>query len=523
MPQARLTKDELLRLNLSEKLILFYRKYPVRAAKDLLGVELTWFQRKALRGLWFKKNNLLLMSRGIGKTWLLALFAVLYAMLYPGVMIGVITPSYKQTEFLFDKISDFYEESPYLRASVNGKIQRTTFKALTKFHNRSFIEGLPLGTGQKIRGRRYNIILIDEYAQVSEDIVKTVVRPMMNVKKKGIENKYIISSTAYYTWNHFYLQYLLYSLMSVKNPDLYGLHEYTFEDLQMMDEKPFELDEDVYEMMRMDTTEEIYDMENRCKFPVENVGFFSMRLIDSCTPKRTIDTQECPIELFGDPLCNYTMGIDAARVAGGDNFAISVIKMKNGIKQVVFVKTLNGKTYQTMISWIRRVLLQFPNITRIYVDAAGGGTTIKDLLTQPFETEDGAILMPILDIDDKEHENKVGMKMLRMVNFTRPVVNDLYVRLKADMQHKTIEFPLDLRRSANEDLEQAGQEILSTKRELLVLQAEGKGNYYTFDVPNQFKKDRATALALAVQAANHILDNVEEEVGAELATGDWIR
>ena len=99
MTYVRLAKDEQYKLSDSERLILFYRYHPVIAAKDLLGVELSWYQRKVLRSLWFKKNNLILMSRGIGKTWLLALFAVLYAMLYPKVKIGILTPSFKQTDF----------------------------------------------------------------------------------------------------------------------------------------------------------------------------------------------------------------------------------------------------------------------------------------------------------------------------------------------------------------------------------------------------------------------------------------
>ena len=102
--KARLTKKERTNLTNHEKLIFFYRKYPIRAAKDLMHVDLVWFQRKTLRSLWTKKYNLLLMSRGIGKTWLLALFAILYAMLYPGVHIGVITPSFHKTAPLFKKI-----------------------------------------------------------------------------------------------------------------------------------------------------------------------------------------------------------------------------------------------------------------------------------------------------------------------------------------------------------------------------------------------------------------------------------
>ena len=85
MASIKLTKDEELKLTTAEELIFFYRANPCQAAKDLLDIELTWFQRKILKSLWKRKYVMLLLGRGIGKTWITALFAVLYALLYPGV------------------------------------------------------------------------------------------------------------------------------------------------------------------------------------------------------------------------------------------------------------------------------------------------------------------------------------------------------------------------------------------------------------------------------------------------------
>jgi hypothetical protein len=521
MSFVRLTKQEEYRLTPSEKLVLFYRAHPVEACKDLLGIELIWIQRIMLRSMWTNKYILLLLSRGIGKTYLMAVFCALYAMLYPGVMIGVIAPTFKQTEFFFDKLVDIHENSPYLRACC-PKIQRTSYKCLARFNNGAFIEGLPLGTGQSVRGRRYNIIVIDEYASVDEDIINSVVMPMMNVKKKGIENKSLIAGTAYYAWNHFYLKYLAYHVMSHKEPDLYALHEYIFEDVTMVPDAPFELDKDAYEMMRLGTTDEIYQMEHFCRFPVENVGFFSSQMLDRCTPKATETTMPCPIEVTGENNDMYVMGIDAARVAGGDNFSISIIKIKNHTKQFVHGFILNGAPYQEMIRHIRRLCTDF-NIARINLDAGGGGTTIKDLLSESYSTADGRVYQPILDMDDKDTIYNAGLRMLRLTNFTRQTVNDLYMRLKSDIQHKTIEFPIDMRRSSDRALEKIAQEILETKRELLVIQAEPKGNFYSFSVPSQFKKDRATSLVLANQAANDLLDTVKNRVElAEIGEGFWV-
>jgi len=293
--------------------------------------------------------------------------------------------------------------------------------------------------------------------------------------------------------------------------------------LNLIEDPPYELDYEVYEMMRMDTTKELYEMENLGRFPIENVGFFSARLIDSCTPRRTEFRLDCPIEILGEPQFYYAMGIDAARVAGGDNFAITIVKLVGKVKQIVHVFTANGISYQEMIFHIRRLMQAFPNLVQISCDSGGGGTTIKDLLSQSFKTMMGEVLPPILDKDDKDLLGKQGLFLLRMMNFTRPVVNDLYMRLKADMQHRNLEFPIDIRRCSDRELEKIANDLLETKRELLVLQAEGKGNYYTFDVPSQFKKDRATSLVLANQAANDFLDELKVSVKFELPLGSWVK
>ena len=522
---VRLMKNEEFKLNDSEKLILYYRKFPVQAAKDLLGVDLAWFQRQTLKSMWFKRYSLLIMGRGTGKTYLMGLFACLHAMLVPGSRIGVITPSFKQTEFLFDKIEEFYMNSPFFRASIRGKVQRTTYRAIAKLRNGSFIEGLPLGTGQKIRGQRYNIVIVDEYAQVAEEIIKLVVRPMMTVKFPGIENKYIIASSAFYTWNHLYLQYILYNIMSQEEPHNYAVHEHNKDDVFLIPEKnrPFDMDADIIEMMRMDSTEEEFSMEVLGKFPIENMGFISQQLIDSCTPKNSISSKESPIEALGDN-SEYTMGVDAARVQGGDNFVITILKIdkaNDNLKRLVYCLALNGVKYQEMIFAIRNTLMKFP-VVRINMDAGGGGLTLKDLLAENYDNGAGVRGLPILDMEDKETENIVGIRMLTMINFTRPTVNDMYMRLKADMQHKKIALPITVLRHGDKELDQISLDCVETKKELLLLQAEGKGNYYQFDVPPQFKKDRATAIALSNMAANAYLEDYQEIPKQEPASGFWV-
>lgn len=521
--KARLTKAEQVKLTANEELIQFYRQFPVIAAKDLLLIDLAWFQREILNDMFFKDFVLLVMGRAVGKSWIDAVFAVLYAMLYPKTKIGIIAPVFRQAEFIFDVIEELYEQSPYLRAAVakstkNKGVMRTTYRCFVKFKNGSWIEALPLGTGNKVRGRRYHIIIADEYAQIDEDIIKLVIRPMMNVQKEGIKNKFICSSSAFYAWNHLYLQFLHYKVMEQREPESYAVHEYNYKDVLAIPNAPFKIDMNIIKMQMADMTVEMFEMENLAKFPIEAKGFFPARLIESCVSRHDDGPQIHTSSNEGQ----YTMGIDAARIAGGDNFALSVIKLGNGMdRSVAYAKTLNGKSFQEMRDTIRLVLSRFP-IVRIAMDPGGGGTTLKDLLSEPWVhpiTKES--VLPIFDMDDKSIPPEApGIRSLMMVNFTQPMVNHLYQTLKADMQHRRFILPVDIKKHPDRELEKAGWDILLTKQELMLLSAEPAGNFFKFTIPEGKKKDRATAVALANYAANSILQKPIVEIN-ELPIGAW--
>jgi hypothetical protein len=523
--KGRLTRTEQTKFTDDEKMVWLYRQVPVLAVQDFFKKDLTWFQRATLNDMFFKNFVMLLFGRGIGKTWLDAVFAVLYAMLYPETKIGIIAPVFRQACYMFDYIEELYDISPYFRAATtktnirSKSIVRTYQNQIVKFHNRSFIEALPLGDGNKVRGRRYNVVLLDEYAQISEEIIKLVIRPMGIIRGKFRANKFISSSSAYYAWNHLYLQYLLYKVMESRKPNLYAVHEYNYKDLLALGPSaPYQIDEDAMAMQRSDMTEEAFNMEHLAIFPVETKGFFPARLIESCVCRKD-DGPEIHLESTEG---HYVMGVDAARIAGGDNFAIQILKMDGGMQRsLAYSKTLNGASYQSMRDSIRMTLAKFP-IVRIMMDPAGGGTTLKDLLSESWVNPlTGEVCPPIFGMDDKEvPETAFGMRNLRMVNFTQPSINHMYSSLKADMQHGRFIFPMDIKKHPDSHLEKTGWDIFATKQELLLIEAEPQGNFFKFVVPENKKKDRATALILANLGVNELLIK-PQEIKRTLPLGFW--
>ena len=536
---ARLTVKEQFGVNDSERLIEFYRENPCVAIKEIFNIDLTWFQRIAVRAFWHKKFIIFLFSRGLSKTFLGSVLLVLWAMLYPKTKIGIIAPSYRQTYYLLDFIDEFLDNSAYIRNSVKTRnVVRGNMRSILRFKNGSIIESLPIGDGNRIRGRRYNVVLIDEYAQMDDQVVRLVIIPMMNIKKKGIDNKMLLCSTAWWTFGHFYSTYVSYRYYEMEENSKYAVCEFDIDDLKMTKDSPFELDMDLVNRMKDDpnTTVEEFLMENYCEFPTESHGFITPQLIQQSTPSPLQETyikmisgepivfEGSPVELQGVQGVRYVMGVDVARSAKGDNFAVCIIKIDGNYFRVVNCWADSGLSFQFM-SEILRIYIEDFNLSAVYMDASGGGAALKDLLmTNWIDVRTNKKHSPIIDAEDKELQNINGLKILYMKNFTQPFISLMYHSLKASMQHDKLKLPIDRRRDPDIGLEKICQNIIHLKQELVMLRAESAGPYVKFTTSSKQKKDRATALGLANLAANEIGINqmIEDSEKKSLAVGNWV-
>lgn len=524
MMQARQMKQDKYTFDLDESAIMYYRSHPVEACEDLLNIKLIWLQRIVLRTIWFKRFPLLNMGRGVGKSFMVAVGSILIALLYPRTKIGIIAPVFRQANFVFDAVDMIWQGSEFLQASTARIASRNVASTILKFGNGSFIEALPVGDGTKIRGRRYNVAFIDEYAQMDETIIKLVIRPMLNIRQGRRDNKLIVASTSYYRWNHYWILYLYYLKQMLAGNNDYHICEFDYIDVQQTPNSPYQIDEEMIAMQKNDMTWDQFRMENLAVFPSDTVGFISAKLLDTCTPKQNPIEPELHREGMSIEEV-YVMGVDAARAEGGDNFALTILKIKGHIKKVIHSRTLNGVTYQEMTAAVRQAFEDF-SVSRIHIGAGGGGLTLKDLLAENWKNSHGDTMLPLLDMEDPLHEAKDGLKIIRMVKETAPKNNEMYMGLKAEMQHKRLQFPLDVRSQDKESkkLQRVYDEILALKQELMVLEAvpNASGTYFKFTVPAKYKKDRATSIVLANDAALEIRRKDKVETSGELATGFFV-
>jgi len=533
------------------------------AAHAIIGsgdFELLPFQSVILDTLWNKTFPILLMTRGGGKTTMLAVYAILRAILDQsaarGSKVVVTAASFRQSKEVMRNIETLYKRSPLLQecSAFVGGLKKNNDKWEFQFGN-STITALPLGDGQKIRGIRATSILCDEFGSVPEEVFNVVVRgfaavsanPVDAVRKKYrrakllkqgfkadfisednvFDNQIIRSGTATYEFNHFYQIYDRYKkiinhkiignssdkkVKEILGTDLLENAALDYRKIAIIS-MPYEsiprgyMDETMINESKISMTQDQFDMEYNAKFIVDSKGFFKASAIDLATP-RTTDPNYFHIELAGNHKFEYVMGVDPARWS--DDFAIVILKVLKNSHRLVYAKKWNQKNFGVIANTIRDLVKKF-NIKRIGIDKGGGGAAVMDFLQTPEMIPAGDT--PYWEIGDKT--NADGIKILNMVNYMGKWLIDANYALCADIEQKRLLFPynVDENKYAGEDVRKATDVmdlVKECKNQLVQIEvtATSKSEIEHFDLPPELKwkrkKDLYSALVIAADEARRL-------------------
>src|SRR3990167_4189711 len=109
MSNLNLASDRL-RTQIINKIQLF-RSMPVMATKELLEVDLPPVQRMVIRHTFDRSFMVTSASRGIGKTYMAAVQALLVCILIPGSRVLVVGPTFRHAKLIFSEIERILENS----------------------------------------------------------------------------------------------------------------------------------------------------------------------------------------------------------------------------------------------------------------------------------------------------------------------------------------------------------------------------------------------------------------------------
>lgn len=508
-------------LNQSDELVEFYRQYPEIAAEDLLRVKLSSIQKVVLRSMWFRDYVMAIMCRGAGKTFLLAVFSCLKAMLYPGHRVGLLAPTFRQSKYIFDECDKLYHRSPVLQAACERKPTSASDNCYLRFKavgtkNPSVIQAIPLGDGTKIRGSRFFTILCDEFPHIPDEIFNMVIRPMAatladpmeNVEKvsrqkelleRGLitqadidadtaTNQIIITSSGYFTFNHMYKLYCAYKEEMRTGNGKYAVFRVPYWLLP----DGF-LDKKAIEAAKREMSSLEFRMEYEAAFIPDTDAFYKASLLEACS-RTGFSTR-----VAGEHGKTYCLGIDPAR--SEDSFAIAIAELGVPAK-IVHALELQKQPFPRMAELIEDLCDAF-NVQHIYMDAGGGGLAIKDILA---ENNRGHRAGPILDPEDEAHQVKSGRHIIKMCNFGVDFISESNFAALRLLENRDLLFPsVPVGDTPTPAEEEGWDKIQEMKRQMQMISlSETPTGKYHFDVPKgeghgKQKKDLYTSFMLAAR------------------------
>lgn len=451
--------------------------------KNILNVDLLPFQTVILGEIWQRKFPMLIATRGGGKTFLLALYGLIRALLLRNRKILVAGAAFRQSKFVFEYMDTIWKNAPILRDICDQ--DSGMFKATDKCYaviNGSTVTCIPIGTGDKIRGYRAGDLIAEEFASHNEEIFETVLSGFGNVSSNPTEavklmaaliqaeedgvdlsllnsdptkmkNQILLSGTAFYSFNHFSKYWNLYKKIIETRGDKKRLEEifpdgvqegFNWKDYSII-RLPYELlpkgfmDEGNVARSKAAVHSSIFNMEFGAVFANDSTGFFKRTLIESCVASE-LNNVNLPsgkicfdAMIRGNPNKKYVIGVDPASEI--DNFSIVITEVNEDHRRIVYCWTTNRKShierlklgltqednfYGYCVRKIRDLMKAF-NVIRIMLDSQGGGIAVNEGLHSAATTLPGEVpLWPIIEEGrEKPTDGEAGLHIVELVNFAK--------------------------------------------------------------------------------------------------------
>lgn len=446
----------------------YYRKNPQRFCSEVLDIHLKTFQAIILWAMMNYNFVMFIASRGLGKTFLSAMFCSIRCILFPGSKIIVTAGTLKQASEVLLKIRDeLMPMSWAIRAEVfEAKIGQN--EAAIYFKNHSWIKACV--STQNARGLRANIIFVDEFRIVNENILNMVIKKFLsnprhpkyldNPKYAHLQerNKELYATSAWYQdhWSYRKAQaYTAAFLDDTKKYFICGLPYQTAikEGLLMRDQVQDEMSES-------DFNETTWQMEMECKW-LGNADN-SLFTFEEFNARRKIKKAFFPLSVYTDKMKvpdvigtnRRILSVDVALMAStkkkkNDASAIYIndlIQVDNTSYQSNFVwgETFEGLTTDELGLIVMRYFYGY-KCTDLVIDTNGVGNGVGDyIIKDQYDSETGLTYKALnyCNNDDMAMRCKVkdAPRVVWSIKANAQFNNDICVLLRNGIQNGKINF-----------------------------------------------------------------------------------
>lgn len=161
----------------------YYRSNPDKFAADYLHLSLKRFQKLLLVMMFWSTTFVLIACRGLGKTFISAIYCVIRCILWPGTKVCIASGTRGQAINVLEKIMfELKPASPELCAEIDEKQSKINgTNAQVVFFNTSVIKVVT--ASDNARGNRCHVLLLDEFRLISKDTIDTVLRKFLTLRR----------------------------------------------------------------------------------------------------------------------------------------------------------------------------------------------------------------------------------------------------------------------------------------------------------------------------------------------------
>ena len=504
--------------------ISYYRYYVDAFAVDVLGIKLFPFQRLILRAMGRYQNSLLIACRGLGKSFIVAVFYICAAILYPNIKLGISSGNSQQSRnVIIQKIKGELAKIEAVAREINFPIKTGMDDCVVEFKNGSEIRAITLAQdrgGDSARSWRFSYMLVDEARLVKDNIIEEILIPMTKTKRQNAikwhqseKGKMIFISSAYLKTSKLYERFIYHYKQMVSGNSNYMCMCFPYQ--VGVQAGLFDQDDIEKELEKPQMTKDKFAYEFEGIF-VGSSGesYFPYELTDQC---RVLD--RCELEQPKKSESKYIITHDVAvsDKNGSDNSCTHVIKLKPRVdgtylKQVVYTKVVNGMPLNKQRDMLRKLLhIHFPNTVKLCIDVQGAGAGLPSMFYESWEYMDersGKIVEypPLIQDDDEESlevlEN--ALPIIRAIHGMNNFVNLYYPYMKGCFEDQSIELlsqsnDVDILYKANkisfDEFEQhVEHDILQSELSNIKQDFTDKEKMTYTRIVKSNKRDRATSL-----------------------------
>lgn len=162
----------------------YYRANIDKFVKEYLQLDfLRWFQLYLLVMMDKCRTFVWIAARGMGKSFLIAIFCVVRCILYPGTKVVITSGTRGQSINVLEKIqTELMPISPNLRNEIDmNKSKFSGQDAKVMFKNSSYIKVVT--ASDNARSNRANILIVDEFRMVKKDTIDTVLKKFLTSRR----------------------------------------------------------------------------------------------------------------------------------------------------------------------------------------------------------------------------------------------------------------------------------------------------------------------------------------------------